>query len=165
MAGPVRPDPVTCLAVEEDTSGLAVKWEWSENSFDLASPGASFRRPVCLKGGILAWAGPCMSVKKVKPVLVKPPPSAPLAAAEEVCSAHLIYDARGEDLLVKHVPSSSVVEYSGSAEFNTYQIVTFSQAGGYARVEFRVRWKESGERGVSEITRFLKLSDGRLAWT
>ena len=36
--GPVRPDPVTGLRAERIDKGRAtVRWEWSENSFDLAS--------------------------------------------------------------------------------------------------------------------------------
>lgn len=150
QAGPVRPDPVTRLVVEEDAMGPVVTWEWSENSFDLASPGVTCRRPVRLEGGKLTWAGPCRSVKKVKPIVVKPPPAAPLAAAEEVGATDLDSEVRGEDLFIKHAPSSSAVEFSGSADDNRYENVKFTQAGGYARVEFRVRWRESGERGVYE---------------
>jgi len=67
MAGPIRPDCVTSLKVEEIDSGLVVYFEWSENSFDLASPGAVFRRPIALKDGKLVWAGRCTSEKKVAP--------------------------------------------------------------------------------------------------
>ena len=54
--GPVRPDPVTGLRAEQIDKGRAtVKWEWSENSFELAAPGAYFERDVILDP--LAWAG------------------------------------------------------------------------------------------------------------
>jgi hypothetical protein len=91
MAGPVRPDPVRNLRIEDGK----VKWEWSENSYDKASPGACFERPLmgdnrnnmteefptsatslvaCAtpsQKGLphatpLAWAGPAVRVPKVK---------------------------------------------------------------------------------------------------
>ena len=38
--GPVRPDAVTGLRAEQTGGGRAtIKWEWSENSFDLARQG------------------------------------------------------------------------------------------------------------------------------
>merc|ERR1719487_2186135 len=69
--GPVRPDPVTSLRAEPTGGGRAtVRWEWSENSFDLASPGASFERDVILDP--LAWAGPVRKTPKTKPVARAP---------------------------------------------------------------------------------------------
>ena len=68
--GPVRPDAVTSLRAEPTGGGRAtVRWEWSENSFDLASPGASFERDVIVNDeGRLAWAGDVRKTPKTKPV-------------------------------------------------------------------------------------------------
>merc|ERR1719262_44010 len=65
--GPVRPDAVTGLRAEPTGGGRAtIKWEWSENSFDLASPGAYFARDVIVEEGRLAWEG------KVRKRLARP---------------------------------------------------------------------------------------------
>jgi len=164
MAGPIRPDPVTNLTVEEVNSSLIVKWEWSENSFDLASPGAIFRRSISLHGSKLAWAGPCRSEKKVRPKKVVPPPAVPLTLAEEVLAADLTYNTGGEHLLIKHAPSGSVAEYEGPAEFNSYQNVKLYQAGGFVRVEFLMRCSENGDKFARDVTRFVKLNNGGLDW-
>ena len=78
IAGPVRPDAVTNLRVDAHDKDplLVVKWEWSENSFDLASPGACFERSLTYEGG-LAWAGPVTRTAKAAP---KPPPVPPRPA-------------------------------------------------------------------------------------
>ena len=71
--GPVRPDPVTGLRAEPTGGGRAtVKWEWSENSFDLASPGAYFARDVIVEEGRLAWDGKVRKRPRTKPVAPTP---------------------------------------------------------------------------------------------
>ena len=67
MAGPVRPDKVTNLRVDGDV----IKWEWSENAFDLASPGAAFERPLSYERG-LAWAGPVVRTAKQSTTVAVP---------------------------------------------------------------------------------------------
>merc|ERR1712138_87506 len=49
-----------------------VRWEWSENSFDLASPGAYFERDVILEEGRRAWDGKVRKTPKTKPVAPAP---------------------------------------------------------------------------------------------
>ena len=68
----VRPDRVTDLRLE----GSTVKWEWSENAFDLASPGACFERALALESGRLVWAGDV--VRTPKPKRQAEPPAAPV---------------------------------------------------------------------------------------
>jgi hypothetical protein len=65
MAGPVRPHAVTNLRLD----GVTVRWEWSENAFDKASPGAFFARQLEAEpgGGLavpLAWAGEVVRTPK-----------------------------------------------------------------------------------------------------
>ena len=82
QAGPIRPDPVTSLRIE----GSTVKWEWSENSYDLASPGAFFERPLTMTGDSLAWSGPEVRAPKVRPARIVPelPNGAPALSLEAV---------------------------------------------------------------------------------
>ena len=71
--GPVRPDAVTSLRAEPTGGGRAtVRWEWSENSFDLASPGAYFARDVIVEEGRLAWDGKVRKRPKTKRVAPAP---------------------------------------------------------------------------------------------
>ena len=99
QAGPVLPDPLVNLRIEggdpDGTNGnFLVRWEWSENSFDLKSPGATFVRPFSAKtvtsnlsdgpgdGGRvislteLNWTGEV--VRTEKPPKKKPAGSAPI---------------------------------------------------------------------------------------
>lgn len=164
MAGPIRPDAVTRLRLEIVDSELVVKWEWSENSFDLASPGALFERPITVKDDRLAWAGLCKSQKRQRLKRVVPPPVEPLTEAEAVYVLNLTHHVQGESLIIRHGPSGSTAEYEGPAEDNRYQNVTFTQDGAYVRLEFLMRCSENGDKSVRNVTRFLKLKDGRLSW-
>ena len=70
--GPVRPDPVTGLRAEPTGGGRAtIKWEWSENSFDLASR-ERIRAGRDREEGRLAWDGKVRKRPKTKPVAPAP---------------------------------------------------------------------------------------------
>jgi len=168
MAGSVKPDPLTGLRVDAAGRELIVQWEWSENSYDMASAGSIFRRPISMQNGRLVWAGSCTSERRVRATNARPPPECgarPLPFNDEIVVQELTYHVNDEDELVfKHGPSGSTVEYSGSAaEFKSYQKAAFTQAGGYVRFECLVRWSESGQKGASFCNVFLRMRDGRLA--
>merc|ERR1712167_548135 len=73
-----RPDPVTNLRLE----GGQVKWEWSENAFDLGSPGSCSERPLQIKDNVLEWSGPVQ--KTAKPKRRSPEPTKVLAETERL---------------------------------------------------------------------------------
>merc|ERR1711970_1479901 len=98
QAGPIRPDKVTDLRVEPSAapqlSAGVVKWEWSENAFDQASPGAWFERTLAslTDGAPLAWAGDVVRTPKPKARRPSPP------AAEPGALPLLLADAENQSL-------------------------------------------------------------------
>ena len=69
----VRPHRVTQLRLD----GSTVKWYWSENAYDCASPGASFSRKLAVdSSGRLFWAGGV--VRTPTPKRQAQPPAAPV---------------------------------------------------------------------------------------
>jgi hypothetical protein len=152
QAGPVRPNPVTSLCIE----GSIVKWEWSENAYDLASPGAFFQRPLTLTGTSLAWSGPVVRVPKVRPApnvskLPKSAPSLPLKAVM-VRKESLEWDK--VRINVRHIPTQTTLVWEGTstAEFQSITGLCTSATNGQVVVEFNYHLSENGSRYCSAMT-------------
>ncbi len=173
IAGPVRPDAVTNLRVEAHDKDplLVVKWEWSENSFDLASPGACFERPLTYEGG-LAWAGPVTRTSKAAP---KPPPipdTAAQGAALRVCDLSIEdkwssnYGNDEVKIIATHQPSGSCVQWDGgsTAENQSIRELRRSEENGFVRVTWVYDVSENGSGSANRMYGVLQLAGGRLQW-
>jgi len=164
LAGPITPDPVQNLRVEKAGSQLVVMWEWSENSFDVASPGAFFKRPVLLDDEAFKWASSCTYVKKAPPPRPRPePPSLQLAPEEELCVADVVISDQGA-IVVQHKQSCSEVRHELGEDGRSFFDLELTQAGGYVRAQFRERCKYQRDVWVSNHCRFVKLCAGHLVW-
>jgi len=167
QAGPVRPDPVRNLRLE--SNGI-VKWEWSENSFDLASPGAHFERR--LEEGQLAWAGPVVRTPKQKPLPALPVDVGATAAAlrkedVHVRSEHKSVDGTDEVRVhISHAPTGSSLIWEGQSTAESQSVSQFktSAVKGLVMVEFVYRTAEDGNRHAYTEALFVKLGGSGLEW-
>ena len=167
--GPVRPDPVTGLRAEPTGGGRAtVRWEWSENSFDLASPGASFERDVILDP--LAWAGPVRKTPKTKPVARAPKVeiSAPLRAADVAVKSEWRMNGCDDEweIHVSHAATGTKLVWKGTSTAENQDIKKLSHvdAGGVVRIDFVYYVGENGNNSASDRSLFVKLGPKGIEW-
>ena len=167
--GPVRPDPVTGLRAEQIDKGRAtVRWEWSENSFDRASPGAYFERDVILDP--LAWAGPVRKTPKTKPVAPAPKVevSRELRAADVTVKSEWRQngcDDEGE-IHVSHAASATKLVWKGTstAENQDIKKLRHADAEGMVRVDFVYYVGENGSNSAFDRSLFVKLGETGIEW-
>ncbi len=167
--GPVRPDPVTGLRAEQIDKGRAtVRWEWSENSFDLASPGAYFERDVILDP--LAWAGPVRKTPKTKPVAPAPKVEidAPLRAADVTVKSEWRQNGCDDEweIHVSHAPTGSRLVWKGTstAEHQDVKGLRHVEAEGTVRIDFVYYVGENGSNSASDRSLFVKLGETGIEW-
>ena len=167
--GPVRPDPVTGLRAEPTGGGRAtVKWEWSENSFDLASPGAYFARDVILDP--LAWAGPVRKTPKTKPVAPAPKVevSQELRAADVAVKSEWRMNGCDDEweIHVSHAPTGTRLVWKGTstAEHQDVKRLSHVEAEGMVRIDFVYYAGENGNNSASERSLFVKLGETGIEW-
>ena len=169
--GPVRPDPVTGLRAEPTGGGRAtIKWEWSENSFDLASPGAYFARDVIVEEGRLAWAGPVRKTPKTKPVAPAPKVevSRELRAADVAVKSEWRMNGCDDEweIHVSHAPSDTKLVWKGTSTAEHQDVKRLSHVGadGMVRVDFVYYVGENGNNSASDRSLFVKLGPKGLEW-
>jgi hypothetical protein len=167
--GPVRPDAVTGLRAEPTGGGRAtVRWEWSENSFDLASPGASFERDVILEP--LAWAGPVRKTPKTKPVARAPKVEigATLRAADVAVRSEWRMNGCDDEweIHVSHAATGTKLVWKGTSTAENQDIKKLSHvdAGGVVRIDFVYYVGENGNNSASDRSLFVKLGPKGLEW-
>ena len=167
--GPVRPDPVTGLRAEQIDKGRAtVRWEWSENSFDLASPGAYFERDVILEP--LAWAGPVRKTPKTKPVARAPKVEigATLRAADVAVRSEWRMNGCDDEweIHVSHAATGTKLVWKGTSTAENQDIKKLNHADvdGVVRVDFAYYVGESGSNSASERSLFVTLGAKGLEW-
>jgi len=153
--GPVRPDPVTGLRAEQIDRGRAtVRWEWSENSFDLASPGAYFERDVILDP--LAWAGPVRKTPKTKRVAPAPKVevSRELRAADVAVKSEWRQNGCDDEweIHVSHAATATKLVWKGTstAEHQDVKGLNHSEAKGMVRIDFKYYVGENGSNSASD---------------
>jgi len=167
QAGPVRPDKVTNLRVDGDT----VKWSWSENSFDLASPGARFERQLTLHDGQLAWRGEVVRTPNARAEVAFP--EAPAAGdglelrLEDVGVEYKRGQAYGNDhvaIHVRHAPSGSELVWDGTSDAEEQDIGPIGKklVGRLLHLEFVYRTAENGSRHASNWNLFVRLGHAGL---
>ena len=169
--GPVRPDAVTGLRAEPTGGGRAtIKWEWSENSFDLASPGAHFERDVIVEEGRLAWAGPVRKTPKTKAVAPAPKVEigAPLRAADVAVKSEWRMNGCDDEweIHVSHAPTGTKLVWKGTSTAENQDIKKLNHADvdGVVRVDFAYYVGESGSNSASERSLFVTLGAKGLEW-
>jgi len=169
--GPVRPDPVTGLRAEPTGGGRAtIKWEWSENSFDLASPGAHFERDVIVEEGRLAWAGPVRKTPKTKAVAPAPKVEigAPLRAADVAVKSEWRMNGCDDEweIHVSHAPTGSRLVWKGTstAEHQDVKILRHADAEGMVHIDFVYYVGENGNNSASDRRLFVKLGETGIEW-
>ena len=169
--GPVRPDPVTGLRAEPTGGGRAtVKWEWSENSFDLASPGAYFARDVIVEEGRLAWAGPVRKTPKTKPVAPAPKVevSQELRAADVAVKSEWRMNGCDDEweIHVSHAPTGSRLVWKGTstAEHQDVKTLRHADAEGMVRIDFAYYVGENGNNSASDRSLFVTLGAKGIEW-
>lgn len=180
MAGPVKPDKVTGLGVDPD--GVTVRWEWSENAFDLASPGAAFARKLEAGPGggpavPLAWAGKVARAPKAvqRPAcagsFTPDPGSGALLAARDVSATHEHWSAHGNDnvkVVVSHAASGSCLEWPGTSTAENQSIrglkIRGADQAGLVWVDFVYAVSENGDRRAWNEALLVTLKEGKLAW-
>ena len=169
--GPVRPDPVTGLRAEPTGGGRAtVRWEWSENSFDLASPGAYFERDVIVEEGRLAWAGPVRKTPKTKPVAPAPKVevSRELRAADVTVKSEWRQNGCDDEweIHVSHAATGTKLVWKGTSTAENQDIKKLSHvdAGGVVRIDFVYYVGENGNNSASDRSLFVKLGPKGLEW-
>ena len=167
--GPVRPDPVTGLRAEPTGGGRAtVKWEWSENSFDLASPGAYFARDVILDP--LAWAGPVRKTPKTKPVAPAPKVevSQALRAADVAVKSEWRMNGCDDEweIHVSHAATGTKLVWKGTSTAENQDIKKLSHADvdGVVRIDFAYYVGENGNNSASDRSLFVKLGETGIEW-
>ena len=167
--GPVRPDPVTGLRAEPTGGGRAtVRWEWSENSFDRASPGAYFERDVILEP--LAWAGPVRKTPKTKPVAPAPKVevSQELRAADVAVKSEWRMNGCDDEweIHVSHAATGSRLVWKGTSTAENQDIKKLSQvdADGVVRIDFVYYAGENGSNSASDRSLFVKLGETGIEW-
>ena len=169
--GPVRPDAVTGLRAEQVGGGRAtIKWEWSENSFDLASPGAHFERDVIVEEGRLAWAGPVRKTPKTKPVAPAPKVEidAPLRAADVTVKSEWRQNGCDDEweIHVSHAATGTKLVWKGTSTAENQDIKKLRHVGvdGLVRVDFVYYVGENGSNSASDRSLFVKLGAKGLEW-
>ena len=167
--GPVRPDAVTGLRAEQIDKGRAtVRWEWSENSFDLASPGASFERDVILEP--LAWAGPVRKTPKTKPVAPAPKVevSRELRAADVAVKSEWRQNGCDDEweIHVSHAATGTKLVWKGTSTAENQDIKKLRHVGadGMVRVDFAYYVGENGNNSASDRSLFVKLGETGIEW-
>ena len=167
--GPVRPDAVTGLRAEPTGGGRAtVRWEWSENSFDLASPGASFERDVILDP--LAWAGPVRKTPKTKPVARAPKVevSRELRAADVAVKSEWRMNGCDDEweIHVSHAATGTKLVWKGTstAENQDIKKLRHADVDGVVRVDFVYYAGENGNNSASDRSLFVKLGAKGIEW-
>ena len=167
--GPVRPDPVTGLRAQPTGGGRAtIKWEWSENSFDLASPGASFERDVILDP--LAWAGPVRKTPKTKPVARAPKVevSRELRAADVAVKSEWRMNGCDDEweIHVSHAATGTKLVWKGTSTAENQDIKKLRHVGadGVVRIDFVYYVGENGNNSASDRSLFVKLGPKGLEW-
>jgi len=166
--GPVRPDPVTGLRAELDKGRATVRWEWSENSFDLASPGAYFERDVVLEP--LAWDGKVRKTPKTKPVA----PAPKVEVSQELHAKDVAvksewrmngYDDEWE-IHVSHAPTGTKLVWKGTSTAENQDIkgLNHSEAKGMVRIDFKYYAGENGSNSASDRSLFVTLGPKGLEW-
>merc|ERR1712167_29216 len=123
-----------------DKGRATVKWEWSENSFDRASPGAYFERDVILDP--LAWAGDVRKTPKTKPV----------APAPKVDVSHA---ATGTKLVWKG---------TSTAENQDVKKLRHVDVDGVVRIDFVYYCGENGSNSASDRSLFVTLGPKGIEW-
>ena len=167
--GPVRPDPVTGLRAEPIDKGRAtVRWEWSENSFDLASPGAYFERDVILDP--LAWAGPVRKTPKTKPVA----PAPKVEVGQELRAADVMVKSEWRqngcddewEIHVSHAATGTKLVWEGTstAENQDIKKLRHVDVDGVVRIDFVYYVGENGNNSSSDRSLFVKLGETGLEW-
>eukprot|EP01048_Picozoa_sp_COSAG05_P019431 COSAG05_NODE_3041_length_2393_cov_149.284912_2_plen_239_part_00 len=175
MAGPVRPDRVYNLQL----SGANVTWEWSENAFDLASPGAYFQRPLTIDAaGRLAWSGPVARTAKKLP-RPKPPTQMPAAAAAVLQRCLLPKDlvlkqerrTVGLDdevkVLISHAGTNSSLEWIGESTAESQSVRSLNATvvqDNMVRIDFIYQTAENGSRHAINVSKFVQLGPIGIKW-
>ena len=169
--GPVRPDPVTGLRAEPTGGGRAtVRWEWSENSFDLASLGAYFERDVILEEGRLAWDGKVRKTPKTKPVAPAPKVEigATLRAADVTVKSEWRMNGCDDEweIHVSHAATGTKLVWKGTSTAENQDIKKLRHVGvdGLVRVDFVYYVGENGSNSASDRSLFVKLGAKGLEW-
>ena len=167
--GPVRPDPVTGLRAEQIDKGRAtVKWEWSENSFDRASPGAYFERDVILDP--LAWAGDVRKTPKTKPVAPAPKVevSQELRAADVAVKSEWRQNGCDDEweIHVSHAATGTKLVWKGTstAENQDVKKLRHVDVDGVVRIDFVYYVGENGNNSASDRSLFVKLGETGIEW-
>ena len=167
--GPVRPDPVTGLrAVQIDKGRATVRWEWSENSFDLASPGAYFERDVVLEP--LAWDGKVRKTPKTKPVARAPKVEigATLRAADVAVRSEWRMNGCDDEweIHVSHAATGTKLVWKGTSTAENQDIKKLShvETDGVVRIDFVYYVGENGNNSASDRSLFVKLGAKGLEW-
>mmetsp|Transcript_20689 Transcript_20689/g.53890 ORF Transcript_20689/g.53890 Transcript_20689/m.53890 type:complete len:231 (+) Transcript_20689:205-897(+) len=167
--GPVRPDPVTGLRAEQIDKGRAtVRWEWSENSFDLASPGAYFERDVILDP--LAWAGPVRKTPKTKPVAPAPKVdvSHELRAVDVAVKSEWRQNGCDDEweIHVSHAATGTKLVWKGTstAENQDIKKLRHTEVDGVVRIDFVYYCGENGSNSASDRSLFVKLGETGIEW-
>ena len=173
QAGPVRPDSVSNLQVVEGKHP-EITWEWSENSFDVASPGAYFKRPLTVDGaGRLAWAGPVVRTAKEKS-RPKPPTTTTTSVRQLLLKDLVLKDecwteGMSEDR-VKIVVSygGKTIDWIGTSGAESQSITllkaTAVEAGKMARIDFNYYTAENGSKHASDMSLFVQLGADGIEW-
>ena len=167
--GPVRPDAVTSLRAEQIDKGRAtVRWEWSENSFDRASPGAYFERDVILDP--LAWAGDVRKTPKTKPVA----PAPKVEVGQELRAADVMVKSEWRqngcddewEIHVSHAATGTKLVWKGTstAENQDIKKLRHVDADGIVRIDFVYYVGENGSNSASDRSLFVKLGEAGIEW-
>ena len=170
--GPVRPDPVTGLrAVQIDKGRATVRWEWSENSFDRASPGAYFERDVIVNDeGRLAWEGKVRKTPKTKPVAPAPKVevSRELHAKDVAVKSEWRQNGCDDEweIHVSHAATGSRLVWKGTstAEHQDVKGLRHVGADGVVRIDFTYYCGENGSNSASDRSLFVKLGETGIEW-
>ena len=169
--GPVRPDPVTGLRAEQIDKGRAtVRWEWSEISFDLASPGAYFERDVIVKEGRLAWDGKVRKTPKTKPVAPAPKVGVSRELHAKDIEVKSEWRQNGCDdeweIHVSHAATGTKLVWKGTstAENQDVKKLRRVEADGVVRVDFVYYVGENGSNSASDRSLFVKLGETGIEW-
>ena len=167
--GPVRPDAVTSLRAEPTGGGRAtIKWEWSENSFDLASPGAYFERDVILDP--LAWAGDVRKSPKTKPVAPTPKVEVNHVLRAEDVAVKSEWRQNGCDdeweIHVSHAATGTKLVWEGTstAENQDIKKLRHAEFDGVVRIDFVYYCGENGSNSASDRSLFVKLGETGIEW-
>ena len=151
---------------------MLVKWEWSENAFDLASPGACFERRLALKadGVGLEWTGSVVRTEKAKKAV---PPPAELPEKKLLLQDITVDDewrnVHGQDevhVIVRHGPTRSVLRWRGQsdAESQSVRALNKVQAGEFVRIDFVYEMSECGSKHACNMSKFVMLGADGIKW-